>query len=129
MQPRINSSVKDLIIALQSLRESNSELPGSTIIVSILLQPLKAPEPMYVTELGIITDVKFVQYKKASLPMLVTEFGIVTDNNPVHPINAHSAICCIPSGIVYTVAYSHGKKIKIFAVYIGSIRAVQPSNT
>ena len=38
---------------------------------------------MYVTEFGIVTDVRPLQLEKALFPMLVTEFGIVTDVRPI----------------------------------------------
>ena len=44
-----------------------------------LLQYSKALFPMLVTELGIETDVRPLQLEKASDPMLVTELGIVTE--------------------------------------------------
>ena len=43
---------------------------------------------MLVTELGMVTEVKPVQYWKALLPMLVTELGMVTEVKPVQSSNA-----------------------------------------
>ena len=40
---------------------------------------------MFVTEFGMVTDVKPLQYSKAQFPILVTEFGMVTDVKPVQP--------------------------------------------
>ena len=48
------------------------------------LQPAKAPSPILVTELGIVTEVRPLQPKKAYSPILVTEFGIVTDVKSQH---------------------------------------------
>ena len=42
-----------------------------------------ALEPMLVTELGIVMDVKPVAPSKALAPMLVTDDGIVMDVRPV----------------------------------------------
>ena len=53
--------------------------PHGTYIAVKLLQPEKAPSPMLVTLLGIITEVKLLQLAKASSPMLVTLLGIVTE--------------------------------------------------
>ena len=43
------------------------------------LQLLKAPYPILVTEFGIVIDVNLLQFVKAQSPILVTEFGMVTD--------------------------------------------------
>ena len=43
-----------------------------------LMQPAKAPSPISVTELGIVTEVRFEQPEKAH-PILVTELGIVIE--------------------------------------------------
>ena len=50
------------------------------------LQPAKAPSPILVTELGIVTEVRPLQPKKAYSPILVTEFGIVTDVKPLQDL-------------------------------------------
>ena len=41
-----------------------------------LLQKSKALFPMLVTELGMVTEVRSLQFSKAKSPMLVTELGI-----------------------------------------------------
>ena len=46
-------------------------------------QPENALFPILVTEFGIVTEVRPVQYRKAHSPILVTEFGIVTEMRPV----------------------------------------------
>jgi hypothetical protein len=51
---------------------------------------MKAPSPMLVTLLGIVTEVKLLQLEKAEFPMLVTLLGIVTDLKPLQPIKASS---------------------------------------
>jgi hypothetical protein len=43
---------------------------------------------MLVTLLGIVTEVKPLQYAKAQLPMLVTLLGIVTEVRPMHFLKA-----------------------------------------
>ena len=43
------------------------------------LQPLKACDPMLVTELGILMEVKALQPEKADDSMLVTELGILME--------------------------------------------------
>ena len=65
LQPTINEFVSVLIIALQSLRESKTLLPLSTLMLSKPLQPEKRELPISVTELPIVTEVKPVQYWKA----------------------------------------------------------------
>lgn len=49
-------------------------------------QPLKAPA--LITELSIVTEVKFVQRANANGPKLVIEFGIETSVSAVQPVNA-----------------------------------------
>ena len=56
-------------------------LPSKVIEVR-LVQPLKAPYSILVTELGIVTEVRLEQPSKALSPILVTEFGIVTEVRP-----------------------------------------------
>ena len=41
-------------------------------------QPRKAKFPMDVTELGMLTEVRPVQFKKAHTPMDLTELGMLT---------------------------------------------------
>ena len=52
------------------------------------LQPENADLPMLVTELGMVTEVRFQQPENADLPMLVTELGMVTEVRPLQPSNA-----------------------------------------
>ena len=47
------------------------------------VQRWKAPTPIFVTELGIVTEVRPVQLEKAPSPILVTELGIVTEVRPL----------------------------------------------
>ena len=47
------------------------------------MQPLKHMYPKLVTELGIVTEVKPLQYSKHLSPKLVTELGIVIEVKPV----------------------------------------------
>ena len=50
------------------------------IVIDVrLLQFSKAPIPMLVTDSGIVTDVRLLQLSKRPLSMLVTESGIVID--------------------------------------------------
>ena len=50
------------------------------------LQYSKAPSPILVTELGIVTEVRPLHSLKAPSPILVTELGIVTEVRPVHSL-------------------------------------------
>ena len=56
-----------------------------TVKLSIEEQPANAASPMLVTEFGMVTEDRPVQFLKAAPQMLVTEFGIVTDVKPVQP--------------------------------------------
>ena len=47
---------------------------------------------MLVTELGMVTDVKFSHSSKAYLPMFVTDAGMVIDVISLHPKNDKSAM-------------------------------------
>ena len=58
LHPTINLFVSVSIIALQLSRESYLSLPLSTSIKVNPEQPEKAEEPMLVTLLGIVTEVK-----------------------------------------------------------------------
>ena len=60
---------------------------------------MKAPTPILVTELGIVTEVRPMHKKKALSPILVTELGIVTEVRPSHPLKAPPIIFDIFSGI------------------------------
>ncbi len=57
-----------------------------------LSQNVKAPFPILVTLLPIVSEVKFLQEEKAPLPMLITLFGIVTEVNPLQPEKAEAGI-------------------------------------
>ena len=50
-----------------------------------LLHPVNAPSPRLVTLLGMVIDVKLVQFWNAFFPILVTLVGIVTDVILVQP--------------------------------------------
>ena len=51
-----------------------------------LLQSEKAPTPILVTELGIVTEVRPLQPEKAQYSILVTELGIVTEVKLLQPM-------------------------------------------
>ena len=52
------------------------------------------------TELGIVTEVKPLQFSNAELPIEVTELGIVMLINPLQPKNAELPIEVTESGII-----------------------------
>ena len=52
------------------------------------------------TQLGILTEARFVQPPKADSPILVTEIGILTDDRLLQPEKAKSLIFVIPLKIV-----------------------------
>lgn len=58
---------------------------------------------MLVTELGMVTEVRFEQPLNADPPILITELGIVTEISSVHPKNALPAIPLVPSFTVMIV--------------------------
>ena len=62
------------------------------------LQLKKAPYPILVTELGIVTEVR-LHSKKAKSPILVTELGIVTEVRLRQESKAPPIIIDIFSGI------------------------------
>ena len=81
-----------------SLADVALALPPTKGIVrlSMLLQPLKAAEPILVTLSGITTLVKEVQFLNAPEPMLVTLSGITTLVKEPHPLNVSSFILVPP---------------------------------
>ena len=50
----------------------------------------KAPNPMLLTELGMVIDVNPLQEMKAPSPMLVTELGMIMDVKSLQPTKALS---------------------------------------
>ena len=78
------------------------------------MQVSKAPPPILVTELGIVTEVRPRHQKKALSPILVTELGIVIDVKPMQSAKALSPILVteystsftlIEEGIVMSPSY------------------------
>ena len=55
-------------------------------------QPEKAPSPMLVTLLGIVIEVRPLQFLKAQTPIVVTLWEIVTEVRPLHSRKAPSPI-------------------------------------
>ena len=66
------------------------------------LQPEKAYEPIFLTELGIVIDFKQLQQKKALSSIFVTESGIVMLVSPVQPLKASFSITVVPFGMMPT---------------------------
>jgi hypothetical protein len=88
LHPTINVLLAVSNIALQSLRESYTELLDSTVTLAKLLQPIKALLLIDTTLSGIMMEVKPVQPAKA-LPLIDnTPLGIVKLVKPVHPLKA-----------------------------------------
>jgi len=56
------------------------------------VQDSNADDPIAVTELGIVIDIKEEQRAKAVLAIVTTDDGIETVFNEVHPVNAPSKI-------------------------------------
>ena len=84
LHPVINVFVAVSIMALQFSRESYTELPLYTFMLVKPLQPLNAPRPISVTELGMVTLVRPLQSRNAFTPIEVTELGMVTLVKPLH---------------------------------------------
>ena len=61
---------------------------------------------MIVTLEGMVTLVKFVQFRNAPCPMVVTLEGMVTLVKLVHHSNALSPMVVTPSGITIDVIFS-----------------------
>jgi hypothetical protein len=72
LHPVIKVLVFVSMIALQLYRESYFEFPLSTIIEDRPLQSEKAPFPMLVTELGMVTEVRPLQPRKVYALILFT---------------------------------------------------------
>lgn len=49
------------------------------IVIDIRELPQKAPLPIFVTELGMSTEVKLVQAEKAEPGIVLTELGMLTE--------------------------------------------------
>ena len=64
---------------------------------------VKAPRPMYVTELGIVIELKALQRQKTKSPMHVTELGIVAEVIAVSPIKAYCLMVSTLFGITKLV--------------------------
>ena len=87
VHPAISVLVFVSIIALQSFLESYVAFPFSIFIEVRLVQPAKTPLPMAVTLLGMVMEVRPVQWENAP-PMLVTLLGMVTEVRPEQSWNA-----------------------------------------
>ena len=88
--PFINVFEAVSMSALQSLRESYTLFPSSTMIEVKFVQFRKTPLPMLVTLSGIVIDAKPVQPSKALLPIEVTPSGIIVFTHPF--INVFEAV-------------------------------------
>ena len=102
--PAIRVLVAVSIIALQFSRESYIVLPLSTTMEVREVQPLNAPLPMLVTELGMVMEVREEHIENAPLPMLVTELGMVMEVREEQLLNASSPIHLVPSLMVYVLS-------------------------
>jgi hypothetical protein len=60
------------------------------IVIEVNPHLINTSLPIFDIELGIITNVSFLQSEKASFPMFVTEFGMVTDVSLSHHEKAFS---------------------------------------
>ena len=88
LQALINLLVAVSIIALQFSRLSYFGLSFSTTIFVIRQQLEKGLLPIFVTDPGIVTDVRPEHPWKASKPIVVTELGIVTEDKSMQPSKA-----------------------------------------
>jgi len=94
-------------IDLLTLIKTFSPKAGIVIALQVMdvkpVQPPKAPPPILVTELGIVTDVKLMHAPKATFPILVTDFGIVTEVKLMQSLKALTPILVTELGIVIDV--------------------------
>ena len=85
---------------------------------------------MFVTEFGIVTDVRQLQLLNALSPMLVTEAGIVTDVRPSQPEKAEFARLADPPETTALVIdrYDEGKTDDIVNCpgIVTDLRPLQP---
>ena len=79
LHPTIRVLSAFCMMALQLSRESKAVLSESTDIEAKAVQPVKADQPIDVTELGMVIEVRAMQFPKAHSPILVTELGMVTE--------------------------------------------------
>ena len=86
---------------------------------------------MLVTELGIVTETRFMQSTKSESSILVTELGIVIEVNPKQRLNASSPIDFTDSGIVIEVRASQFLKAQspILVTELGIIVFLQPATS
>ena len=103
LQPATRVFVAVSMMALPLFLLSYVVFPTLTTIEARLEQAEKAPLPMLVTLLGIVTDVRPEQPQKALSPMLLTLSGIVTDVSPEQPSKAYSPMLVTLSGILIDV--------------------------
>jgi hypothetical protein len=82
------------------LSDAYAPFPESTFIVVRLAQLQKAPSPMRLTLLGIVTLLRLVHSSKALSPMLVTLPGMVTLARPAQSLKVPVPMVVTPSGIV-----------------------------
>ena len=68
-----------------------------------LLHPINIPPPTVVTLLGIVIEVREVQFQKAASPMLVTLLPIVTEVREEQPAKAAYPMLVTLSGMVIEV--------------------------
>ena len=109
LHPAIKVFVDVSTIALQLFLLSYTLFPASTIIVWRSRQPLKGEPSIFVTDFGIVTEMR-AELSKASSPMYVTELPIITELRAEHPLNAAPPIFFTELGIVIELRLMHPAK-------------------
>ena len=69
----------DLLVSAKTFGPQIGGTTASLEICVILIQPEKAPLPIFVTLFGMVTEVSALQPAKACSPIVVTLFGMVTE--------------------------------------------------
>jgi hypothetical protein len=100
LQPATIVFVAVSMMALQPSRESYTELPFATTILSSEVQPEKNLGAFLVTNLGIVILLSEVQLPKAYSLIIFNDSGKTIDSNALQSLNAPSPISVTGSGIV-----------------------------
>ena len=103
-----------MLTPLKVYLEQPGGVTASLVICFIFLQEEKAEEPIVVTLLGIVIEVREEQLTKAQSPIVVTLLGMVTEVREEQPEKAHFPIVVTPSPIItcLTLLYGdHGRVI------------------
>ena len=105
--PKVNSTIGQSLNTSLLLREQLSAFHTTDVRPE---QPLKAPEPIFITPLGISTEFKPTHPLNALFPIDVIRLGIFTEVRLVHPLKADCPIVVALFGIDIEVRPVHPVK-------------------